>query len=534
MKEKDIKDDFWEIERLVPKRTNNYYTGKPITDTEPAEISFGENVNTPDSEKIPPREHTERIRGSRKAAKEPETLECLYEYKPRNPHFVSVEIFKWPSHYSFYDKFISDGKKYIGTSVPKCEYVPFFSYMPQYNQLTLSQLKYYIWWRENVRNCIYLQADCGYIFLYVYELINIEGSFTAKQRLNFMSDVWLAYRRSFPRLDRYISEWLCDFCLINRLSPPKEVVKKAGRISNSILLREFFSDPEDCGTKEDLYGFVMFNTEYKYKNSALYTEKTAEIFDRHLIAAAVYALENTPELRENDSTPKLMETERDSYSGALCACSAKRKIRVTFYTTFKDSQLKAVVTSLVKYSENRLREYLHIKNKLSPGELPQQLKSFVDLYYKINLPARPVAPDPYDAERAAEKIRYDLYEAKEEELNVQSALDIEDRSWDTTLKLIPEEELEQASSEPDISVSDTSDGDGYSALLSVLSPFQYEFLKLLHLGKSSEALKLCKAHNIIPASAEEEINALAFDHTGDIIIQDMQVIGDYQNELKFE
>ncbi len=532
MSDNDIKDDFWDIDRIIPKR-QQAPTSSTLS-TEPTEISFGAKESIDSGEKIPERSETQRHRTARMIIEKAENRSnnSSFRYEPENPDFVSVTVSKWPSFYTFYDKFLIHGMKYLRVKAPECEYVPFLSYMPQYNQLNLPQLKYYLWWRRNVRRNHYLQTDSGYIFLYIYELINIEEGLSAEYRLNQMCNTWIAYRRSFPKLDEYLCEWVCDFCLINRLSLPECIKKISDVISYKAFLREFYTDPYSNDKKENLKLFIALNSKYNYKNSVIY-EKHKEEFDKHILAAAAYALDRSPEINENEGKPKLTKLTRDSYSGALCVCSVKRKIEIEYYSHFKSAEFKNTATMLVRKSEALLSKSLGIKKKCTVPELSEKLIADLEEYYKIHFPPKSA---PVDPKKEAEKIRYELYEAIDHELNIENALSIEDRSWDTTLKLIPQEELEQMVSKPIAPAppAETPSDNVYSRFLSALSPLQYEFLKLLHGGEKQAAFALCKKNNLIPASVENEINELASDITDDIITQDLEVIGDYADELKFQ
>ena len=87
--------------------------------------------------------------------------------------FIVPALTKSPFGFEFYTKFCKDAARYFSLTHEPCEYVYFFSYMPQYDQMTVSQMSYYLYWRDEVRKGNYIKTDINYLFLYIYEIINL-------------------------------------------------------------------------------------------------------------------------------------------------------------------------------------------------------------------------------------------------------------------------------------------------------------------------------------------------------------------------
>lgn len=116
-------------------------------------------------------------------------------YTPeRNPLIKKVTVKSWDAKYSFYGRFRSDALKYAGINGSPCGKVPFFSYTPQYSQLTDDQLACYFYWRDCVKNGEYPDTDYAYILLYIYEIINLPDVIPAKEGADRLYRVWCAYR----------------------------------------------------------------------------------------------------------------------------------------------------------------------------------------------------------------------------------------------------------------------------------------------------------------------------------------------------
>lgn len=532
--ENDERDEFWNIENMIPKRKNEKQLLKP--DTEPVEIKL-DGVDVQGGEKI---KRTERNKLARKIIDNIENVgrEVLCEYKPdNNPYIASVKVYRWPTKYSFYERFVRLGEKYLNVTVNKCEYVPFYSYTPQYDQMSIKQLKYYIWWRTCFKKGTYIATDLDYICLYLYELINVDGEESNEEKLEHMAKLWLAYREEFPRIDKLIGEWMCDFCLIHRLPVPDEISKIAGEISHVVTLREFYSSGGNINENDELRSFIKKNSSYDFTRSLLYNDKTKYLFDDHIISAAVYAVKKTDKAGVGKLSDSTVQMSRDSYSGALCVCEKKRRIEVEYYSISRSYKSKPLITVLVKYSENKLREYLGAKSRLSANGLPKDMTDAVDEYYSQNLPKKEKAAD--EAKRLENK-RYEMYEVLDDTLDVGKAALLENNSWQTAAMLAgddAENDCEDGNSAKTHTQNSKTEcvcnyENEYEQLYATLSQLQKEIFDLIYDEKTDDAEALCKKNGLLLQSVVDEINALAFEITCDIIIEQMQIIGDYKNEFK--
>ena len=116
--------------------------------------------------------HTRAALKMRAQQNEPKILEPYLVYEPDSSIIKRVSVSKWQTRYNFYEKFASDAARLWNRTSGECDNVPFFSYIPQYNQLSYTQLKWYLCWREKVRNGVYPRCDYSYILLFIYEILN--------------------------------------------------------------------------------------------------------------------------------------------------------------------------------------------------------------------------------------------------------------------------------------------------------------------------------------------------------------------------
>jgi hypothetical protein len=95
-------------------------------------------------------------------------LEPVLTYKPHHPLLGEVRIYPWRSSFNFYERFCHIADALFARHGTPCHAVPFFSYMPQYDQMSRAQLDWYLYWRDCVRNGEYPDTDYSYIFLYLF------------------------------------------------------------------------------------------------------------------------------------------------------------------------------------------------------------------------------------------------------------------------------------------------------------------------------------------------------------------------------
>lgn len=531
-----------------------------------------------------PRDENRRIRElplkMRAQQNEPKILEPYLVYEPDSSIIKRVSVSKWQTRYNFYEKFRSDAARLWNRTSGECENVPFFSYIPQYNQLSYTQLKWYLCWREKVRGGIYPRCDYSYILLFIYEILNCPDLIEPARGLEKLCDIWLAYRGAYQRIDSYLGEWVCDFCLINQLPCPhnrlEPIIKSVITASS---FKEFYMDtPASC---EGAANILAFSSNYDWRSSRYVTPETLPVFARHINRAfeKIYS-----ELLSNGgciTNASPAEITRDAYSGALCVYDMKRSIKVEYISYTRSTKFRFIVTDIIKYCENRVRMALGIKARLKVENLTDELRACLDEYFDRELPAKqkkPKAKAADEAAREAEREYERLYEPVGGELSLENALAIERDSWSTTeiltraladnvpssentavrsadkageseIKAIspsgaaePEKavsssnkvEPEQAvppqvtvneptdeirTTEPVSDHTDEQAGDEFARLIRQLDTNSVDALKLLASGDRSGLSKAAAKASMLADALADRINETSFDIIGDSIIE---------------
>lgn len=575
MNDKRSPDDFWDLSQLLPKKRPAVMR-QPSTDTEPVtvEIDTPAESNTADSPSLsfrfrevpptrsetrpaprqtsvtapPPKRYSSQSVPPRGTSRPRPTAENVLEYKPEVGLVKRVKIMRWPTTYSFYEQFRSDAIRCRTLSGKPCAHVPFFSYTPQYRQMSQSQLEYYFYWRGQCRRGIFGEADFAYVLLYVYEIINLYstdsqsvGDDLDKSRgLDMLADLWLNYRGKHKALDKYLSEWLPDYCLIHRLPPPIEKLTPIMPvIMEATSFREFFMT-DDALCPETL---IALSSDYDWRKSKYVAEGTDELkneFAAH-IEGALRRVTGSGDERFSAVSMTPARASRDAFCGSLCAHSIKRRIDVEYISFTRSHDLRSTVTAIVKYSENKLRAHFGIKSRLKVDGLDDRTKAVIDAYFASVYPSDRRYVSRTEEEKREERYYEEMYGALSVGIDEDEAKRLEDASWSVTERLTetdedepeisaPEPTAESAPIEADpVAVTDSASTDG------ALSALHLGVLRAISVGDVDLASALCRDAGRYPDEIVSEINEYAADLIGDVIIETDGVsytaVEDYADEI---
>ncbi|MCD8056241.1 MAG: TerB N-terminal domain-containing protein [Clostridiales bacterium] len=485
-----------------------------------------------------------------------ETEAPEYEYELTNCLITKASVFKIRSTHDFYSGFRSDAKRYFGVVGKKAEFAPYFSYTPQYRQMSTAQLAYYFWWRENVRASIYPDTDYTYILLYIFEIINLPDLIPPSKGLDALCSIWLAYREKYNAIDKNLEIWVMDYCLLYKLPCPTDKLKPIlGEIVSKKNMRYFYVTYKDG--KIDAKALIEIFSDYMWKDSVFDKEpesgeksrRDPDFYSRLIIGALEYVINEKQLLRIEKSDFKPSWALHYLYCGALVSDSVNRHIRLEYLKFNRESELRTPITAAVKYSENKVRAYLGIRSRLQAKGLPPKIAEAIDEYFEIKLPMpQAVKKKPQDDEEeeyAAE------YEPESDVLDITSARDIENKSWEITEKLTEsmaaESEPEATSADAEkaehetvtyveICASDDEKGDASETLRGALDDTLLRFLDTALSGDGAAQSELCRKSGIYADSAAAKINETAVDIIGDIVLTPSEdgkyyvIIEDYREE----
>lgn len=527
-------DAFWEIDALLPKRKN-----VPVRrDTDPVDLELeppdrkGEEVviRQTESLKIPqePRFIPPHYAGESENRPKP-----ILSYSPDSIFLRRVDLYSRESTYRCYEDFLQTAKQLREVTAKPCPPVPFFSYVPQYNQLSSAQKNRYLWWRDCLRRGEALQTEYSYVLLYLYELINLSETLPPEEIQKELLSVWISYRKIFPQLKEFLAEWICDHALIHQIKSPDCPIEERAELMRHCVLKEFYlSQGNDDGALARC--LLSFAASYDYRKSKFYTKETAALFDSTMQNVMETVIDPNGSTRDllKFSTGEEGKIARDAYAGAICSYGIRKRIEVSYSSFFHAHETRFLINDLIKCTENHLRAHFGIRSRLSLYALPTSLREVIDRYFAAHLPPQKAEPKQTSSEPPAYEKLYDL---PQKEFSLRDAAEIEKRSWDTTKRLVeafeeepepPAEPAPQVPVEPPAAPEETG---GFAKYL--------PFLQAIHAGDALAQKDAARALGKLPDVAVDEINALAADLYGDILLTEgengrYEVIEDYRPVLE--
>lgn len=568
-----VQEQFWSLDEISPKKAHTVQHTPPDTETVMIESAFQSSERKENREpiRISSQSHSPHHRAC------PATSDEVYQ--PEHPLLRRVKICTWPSRYTFYENFRNDALRYAHEEGQSAPYVPFFSYMPQYVQMSAEQRAYYFWWREHLRRGEFLRADSSYLFLYIYEIINIPDVIPPSQGLQQLCTLWRFYREQYTILDRYLAEWVCDYCLIHRLTPPDDLLSPIlGNVLHAATFREFYLS--DTRNSDKLFASVLLNfvSPYQYRTGKYYTEKHAALFTKHMEDAvcaviAAYRRDHKP-FPHREDFPAPAHIARDSYSGSICAYNIKKHIEVDYYSCSGSNELRLLAADLIKCIENYLRGMIGVKSRFSVRTLPAEMKAYIAAYFAPYLPqpckkgsavaadTEPAYMKQYEASglpfslASAQKIEQDgwavtarLTESFEETRDVSSLCSASLQAEKTASAVLPNhtESVKTTLRNDAADKADTAlctgygdmsgrDGEaGNSAYGESITDLRVAASFLLADDRASFSAYASK-HSLLPDTLAEEINNVCYEWAGDIVIEDtgngFTVIPCYREDLE--
>ncbi len=436
-----------------------------------------------------------------------------------------IGISSWPTPYSFFEQFKRDALRFFDAEFGEEEFEPFFSFMPQFFQLNGKQLRYYLWWRHNLRNGKLLRPDYSYILLYIYEVLNLPEKIDPKDGARQLALIWAKCRKDYPRLDRYLSEWLADYCIIHNVALPTEILMPFyGEILHKTTLKEFYIDALDtknAGGRMAYYRAILeMSSTYRFRESKAITPQNKKLFEEHIPGAVTALLASILDADMQGLQGQTKRISRDSYAGAVCTYAEKRMLDLVITPLDIRSDLTGIVTDAVRYSENCLRRGLKLRAGFQTTRLTDEMKTVLDGYFAVHFPSASVE------KRVQERSYDEKYDAKRG-FSEDEAKAIEEASRSIALRLgaVYEEEAEKEQ-KAEMTPKPSAQSD---------SAVPQKELSVLLSGGYSALCALANEMGVLPETLVERINAYTTELYGDILLEPASdgyaVIEDYIDEL---
>lgn len=520
------KDDFWDVEKLLPKKKSTLSPFSTKEKTVEYNISGEEKKADTD---------TMLTSISNEQTKEEKGADV---YVFDEGFIKKVTIKRFVDKYDFYGNFRKAALVYYDFKTSKCEFVPFFSYMPQYTQFTPQQKNFYFYWRDSVRRGKYIKTDYSYFYLYIYEILNLPDKISAKDGLSMLTTLWKAYRKDLPNIDSNMSLWVQDYCLVYNLPcPMNEIGEFIFDVIGAAEFKEFYLCNASSMGIDGISALVAYLSDYDWRKCKYAGGDNREVYSKHLLGAMgllIGKLWQSGQLFGTDCD--VARLSRSAFRNSLCTHSVKCRLEIEYIPLAKAELVRNSFTSALKYTENKLRALLGVKSRLAIKDLPDEYRAIIDTYFKDVF-----AKAQREHEKASMPEYEKLYDAESGELSFAGADEIERASWTTTARLIVEEDkdiMDEPQKSP-IQQVDSSDNENSSNDNSESYGLSEEEILFIRYIKDANALGIKDVTSkigIVPNAIVEKINEAFCDGFGDVIIEgedpEFNIIEDYEDDIE--
>lgn len=431
---------------------------------------------------------------------------------------------------------------------------------PVYNNLTIYQLRSYFSWRTLIRNKLYKQTEQSYVFLYIYELLNKIGVKNEIDGLNKIIDLWQNYRVFDNSFDKYLSKWVKDYYIINRINIDFNLIEEEFPIKNNDNLEDISEIL--IGNYENKLEFLDSISNYHILKSKIMEHKYSFLIN--LVIPEIFKNLDKYFSENNVSFVNITfgEFKKKYWNVYENAIYFNNKLESDFVFKFKNLETyyrkgnnyykemfelsqysKCIVGYILKNIEITLRECLKFsKNlKLNISSL-DELSSNAELYSivtdkKFNMIINNTIKK-YLIEHKTE-INNIITKEKKEEIVIDANKFNEIRKSSSRIqeKLIVEEEnyLEKEE-QVEIEIINSSQ-DIFKNLVDNLNTVELDFLKkIVNNEPRNNLIDYSKQNNILFEIMIENINKVALETIGDNLIEDNSdeiiIYAEYIDSLK--
>ena len=357
------KDDFWNIEKLVPNkktRLDPFATGAKTVEhridgaadgkDESRKLSF-EGLSTKKKT-----EDTTYVRGDGGLIRR-------------------VTIKRFVDRFDFYDSFKKAASIYYDFKADRCDFASFYSYMPQYSQFNSAQKNYYFYWRSEARRGRFIKCDYSYLYLYVYEILNLPDKIAPEEGIRLLCRLWREYRNALPKIDPYFSVWVQDYCLVYNLPcPMDEVGDFIFDVIDASEFKEFYLSDVHAAGLDGMTAMVAYLSDYDWRRGKFAGGEHAEEYKRNMLTAMKLLVDTLAKAGYMNSGESVAVINRDAFPHSLCTHSVKCKLEIEYYPISKEERLRSIVTAGVRYTENKLRALYGVKSRLAVKDFPDEYK----------------------------------------------------------------------------------------------------------------------------------------------------------------
>ena len=291
--------------------------------------------------------------------------------------------------------FLKNAQKLRSKEGSPASHVPFKCYWPTYGDMNSSQQQWYFYWRSQARRGNFLPTDLSYIFVHVYEILNLVEVADPIQAADRIRTLWLTYRPTYPNLDRYLPDWGGDLLAV------KAGGSQALAWWENLLGVEGLSIPDPVmnvivekairtnGLDQLPYKIWSLLSDYQPRNKFYQKYNTDHLVDLAYekairVANDFYVATTKKPLIDHFVTDRVHNYEKQVFTSALIGFPYPSIVRLASGRDYAgSSRLADNITSIMKYAENILRKQLKFSAKLSGIALSPALAKQLDAAFKL-------------------------------------------------------------------------------------------------------------------------------------------------------
>ncbi|MBO4769662.1 MAG: TerB N-terminal domain-containing protein, partial [Clostridia bacterium] len=422
----------------------------------------------------------------------------------------------WETEYRFHTRFVMSAKSYFDLEREEAPFVPFYTTVPNYGQMSKGQFDCFVCWRTHIRRGEATPTSPGYVSLMFFEIINLPDLIPPETGRKYLRTMWKSMSLS-PRMpvNPYL-EWFIDYLAVNNLEVFAEI--PADLISKKISDGRTVYLTRNGRTDSAAEYFCMCSPEFEGTRQDKYDGEGKKLFERLVRPSVLNAITRGIEKRLPPfDRPELVfrkkTIEWPAFSGAICAWQNKKRVTMEYTDLIFGYTVSQLVSDLRKYSENLLRKRLGIRSRYHVKDLSKEYKAIVDSFYR----AAGITAEKKASEPAPEYEKF--YETEATPLSVSEALDIERDAWKTTGALTDNSEFMYDEAET-VAAAQPEDGEKAIAVETIAA-----------ILNGNDVSAIAKRENILTDTLIDRVNEFLYDVFGDNVIENGD-INYYRDEVR--
>ena len=298
--------------------------------------------------------------------------------------------------------FLKEAQRYRSREGKPSPHIPFMQYWPSYASMNSDQRQWYFFWRSQIRRNEFLPTDLSYIFVHIYELLNLVECPDASQAVARLKAIWQAYRSQHPKLDNYIPDWGGDLLAFKQSVPAamnwwRESLSVTDRVSEPAI-NLIIHQCVQAGKLDEMSPYLWAKvTTYRPRNK-FYQEhnqdgKLDRAYQKAIQVAETYWHQTANEsVLEKFTSPTIVSMRKRLFESAMIGYSHPQEIVLGSSRDYLgDARLSDHLSAVVKYAENILRKQARFSSKLSGIHLDAELAQALEkAFAPVQTPPPPI------------------------------------------------------------------------------------------------------------------------------------------------